>query len=264
MDLDQLLEWFNHLTPHLSIRQQAIAQDILKEIRLRLIFLLHVGLDYLQMNRPANTLSGGEAQRTRLATQIGSQLTGITYILDEPSIGLHPRDNNRLIKALKELTHIGNSVLVVEHDKDIMLASDYLIDLGPGAGHHGGKLVAAGTPEDFLKEDSLTANYLRDIARIPTPKERRPGSGKKLELIGANGHNLNAIHVAFPLGTLICVTGVSGSGKSSLINDTLYPILRQHFYNSLQKPLPYEEIRGLEHIDKVIEIDQSPIGRTPR
>ena len=264
MDLDQLLDWFNHLTPHLSIRQQAIAQDILKEIRLRLIFLLHVGLDYLQMNRPANTLSGGEAQRTRLATQIGSQLTGITYILDEPSIGLHPRDNNRLIKALKELTHIGNSVLVVEHDKDIMLASDYLIDLGPGAGHHGGKLVAAGTPEDFLKEDSLTANYLRDIARIPTPKERRPGSGKKLELIGANGHNLNAIHVAFPLGTLICVTGVSGSGKSSLINDTLYPILRQHFYNSLQKPLPYEEIRGLEHIDKVIEIDQSPIGRTPR
>ena len=264
MDLDQLLQWFEELPQYLSTRQKTIAQDILKEIRLRLIFLLHVGLDYLQMNRPANTLSGGEAQRTRLATQIGSQLTGITYILDEPSIGLHPRDNNRLIKALKELTRIGNSVLVVEHDKDIMLASDYLIDLGPGAGHHGGRLVAAGVPEEFLREDSLTAKYLKDTVRIPIPKQRRKGTGQMLELIGASGHNLDAIDVVFPLGTLICVTGVSGSGKSTLINDTLYPILRQHFYNSLQKPLPYQEIKGLEHIDKVIEIDQSPIGRTPR
>ncbi|MBK7409974.1 MAG: excinuclease ABC subunit UvrA [Saprospirales bacterium] len=264
MDLLLLQEWMERVEEKLSERDRTIGKDILKEIRLRLGFLLDVGLEYLVLNRPARTLSGGEAQRIRLATQIGSQLTGITYILDEPSIGLHQRDNQRLIEALRELSNIGNTVLVVEHDKEIMLASDYLIDLGPGAGKHGGEVVGQGVPASFLKIDSLTANYLRNVLAIPVPKVRRKGSGHFLEMDGAVGNNLKDVHVKIPLGTFTCVTGVSGSGKSTLINETLYPILRQHFFNSLQTPLPYKEIRGLEHIDKVIEIDQSPIGRTPR
>lgn len=264
MDLSSLSTWINELDQHLTERQRTIGQEVLKEIRLRLGFLLHIGLDYLSLNRPARTLSGGESQRIRLATQIGSQLTGITYILDEPSIGLHQRDNQRLIDALKELTHIGNTVIVVEHDKDIMLAADYLIDLGPGAGRHGGEVVAEGKPEHFKNLHSLTADYLNGRRKIEVPKKRRTGSGKHLVLKGATGHNLKDVTLRIPLGTLTCVTGVSGSGKSSLINETLYPILRSHFYKSLQKPLPYDSIEGLEHLDKVIEIDQSPIGRTPR
>ncbi|MEM1325056.1 MAG: excinuclease ABC subunit UvrA [Bacteroidota bacterium] len=264
MDLSELHEWMQHIDLHLDDRQRAIAKDILKEIKLRLGFLLHVGLDYLSLNRSARTLSGGEAQRIRLATQIGSQLTGITYILDEPSIGLHQRDNHRLIEALRELTDIGNTVLVVEHDKDIMLASDYLIDLGPGAGKLGGEVVGEGVPQTFLEDQTITARYLNGDAKIEVPKKRRKGNGKKLVLKGATGHNLKNVTARFPLGKFICVTGVSGSGKSSLINSTLYPILRKHFYKSLQKPLEYKKIEGLEHIDKVIEIDQSPIGRTPR
>jgi excinuclease ABC subunit A len=264
MDLSELNEWMQHIDLHLSDRQRAIAKDILKEIKLRLGFLLHVGLDYLSLNRSARTLSGGEAQRIRLATQIGSQLTGITYILDEPSIGLHQRDNHRLIEALRELADIGNTVLVVEHDKDIMLASDYLIDLGPGAGKLGGEIVGEGIPQTFLKDQTITARYLNGDAKIEVPEKRRRGNGKKLVLMGATGHNLKNVTVRFPLGTFICITGVSGSGKSSLVNETLYPILRKHFYKSLKKPLAYKKIEGLEHIDKVIEIDQSPIGRTPR
>lgn len=264
MDLSALYDWMQKLDHHLDERQQAIAKEVLKEIRLRLGFLLHVGLDYLSLNRSARTLSGGEAQRIRLATQIGSQLTGITYILDEPSIGLHQRDNHRLIEALRELADIGNTVLVVEHDKDIMLASDYLIDLGPGAGKLGGEIVGEGVPNTFLQDQTITARYLSGEAAIEVPKKRRRGNGKKLILKGAKGHNLKNVTVRFPLGTFICVTGVSGSGKSSLINETLYPILRKHFYKSLKKPLEYRTIEGLEHIDKVIEIDQSPIGRTPR
>ncbi len=264
MDIAALHQWVSHLESRLDERQRAIAQEVIKEIRLRLGFLLHVGLDYLTLHRPARTLSGGESQRIRLATQIGSQLTGITYILDEPSIGLHQRDNRKLIEALRELTDIGNTVLVVEHDKDIMLASDYLIDLGPGAGKHGGQVVAAGKPQHFLKQHTLTADYLSGQRRIPIPARRRPGNGHTLELKGASGHNLKQVDLRIPLGTFCCITGVSGSGKSSLINETLYPILRQHFYKSLQRPLPYESVHGLEHVDKVIEIDQSPIGRTPR
>ncbi|GAB4243443.1 MAG: excinuclease ABC subunit UvrA [Saprospiraceae bacterium] len=264
MDLSTLAEWMDELDQHLTDRQKTIGQEVLKEIRLRLGFLLHVGLDYLSLNRPARTLSGGESQRIRLATQIGSQLTGITYILDEPSIGLHQRDNHRLIEALRELTYIGNTVIVVEHDKDIMLAADYLIDLGPGAGLHGGEIVAEGKPEEFKKLHTLTADYLNGRRKIEVPKKRRKGTGKKLVLKGATGHNLKNVTLSIPLGTFTCVTGVSGSGKSSLINETLYPILRSHFYKSLQKPLPYKSIKGLEHLDKVIEIDQSPIGRTPR
>jgi excinuclease ABC subunit A len=264
MDLTQLAEWMEGVAGQLSERQQLIARDILKEIRLRLGFLLHVGLDYLALNRPARTLSGGEAQRIRLATQIGSQLTGITYILDEPSIGLHQRDNQKLIEALRELADIGNTVLVVEHDKEIMLASDYLIDLGPGAGKHGGELVAQGTPQEFLKAHTLTSEYLNNQRRIAIPEKRRQSNGKFLELAGASGNNLCSVDVRIPLGTLCCITGVSGSGKSTLVNETLYPILRQHFYRSLKPPMPYAAVKGLEHIDKVIEIDQSPIGRTPR
>ena len=264
MDIANLGDWMMNLDKHLNERQQAIAKDILKEIRLRIGFLLHVGLDYLMLDRPARTLSGGEAQRIRLATQIGSQLTGITYILDEPSIGLHQRDNQRLIEALRDLSEIGNTVLVVEHDKDIMLASDYLIDLGPGAGKHGGELVGAGIPKDFLKRKTITSLFLQNKKMIAIPKKRRKGNGKFLELIGAVGNNLKKVNIKIPLGTLCCVTGVSGSGKSTLINDTLYPILRQHFYKSRQKPLVYDSIKGIEHVDKVIEIDQSPIGRTPR
>ncbi|WP_235298550.1 excinuclease ABC subunit UvrA [Portibacter marinus] len=264
MDLSELKEWFDVVEAKMSDKQKAIAKDVLKEIRDRLGFLLEVGLDYLSVDRPTRTLSGGESQRTRLATQIGSQLTGITYILDEPSIGLHQRDNQRLIKALKNLTTIGNTVIVVEHDKDIMLASDYLVDLGPGAGELGGDIVAEGSPEDFMKIDSITADYLAGRKDIEVPKKRRKGTGKKLILTGAKGHNLQNQKLEIELGTLTCITGVSGSGKSSLINQTLYPILRQHFYKSVKKPLEYDAIKGLEHLDKVIEIDQSPIGRTPR
>ncbi len=264
MDVSDLAEWMYELDKHLSERQKVIAKDILKEIRLRLGFLLHVGLDYLTLDRPARTLSGGEAQRIRLATQIGSQLTGITYILDEPSIGLHQRDNQRLIEALKDLSDIGNTVLVVEHDKDIMLASDYLIDLGPGAGKHGGTLVGEGIPKDFLKNKTLTSAYLKNKVSIEIPEKRRKGNGKFLELKGAVGNNLNKVSIKIPLGTLTCITGVSGSGKSTLINETLYPILRQYFYKSRQKPLVYDKIIGIDNVDKVIEIDQSPIGRTPR
>ena len=264
MDLSDLNVWLKNVENRISPRQASIGKDIFKEIRARVGFLLYVGLDYLSLNRTAISLSGGESQRTRLATQIGSQLTGITYILDEPSIGLHQRDNHRLIKSLHELAGIGNTVLVVEHDKDIMLASDYIIDLGPGAGKHGGDMVAEGTPEAFLKSNSLTADYLSGRKNIETPKKRRTGNGNFLTLYGANGNNLKNLSIKFPLGTFICITGVSGTGKSSLINETLYPILREYFYNSLKKPLEYDCIEGLEHLDKVIEIDQDPIGRTPR
>lgn len=264
MDIAELTAWMNDVDNHLSERQLAIGKDVLKEIRLRLGFLMHVGLDYLSLNRPARTLSGGESQRIRLATQIGSQLTGITYILDEPSIGLHQKDNQRLIEALRDLTYIGNTVLVVEHDKDIMMASDYLIDLGPGAGKYGGELVGEGVPKDFLNKETLTSLYLNGNKQIAVPKTRREGNGQFLELKGATGNNLKTVSLKIPLGTLVCITGVSGSGKSTLINETLYPILRQHFYKSRQKPLPYDSIKGIKHIDKVIEIDQSPIGRTPR
>ena len=264
MDVAQLAEWMGKVDKKLNARQKTIAKEILKEINLRLGFLLHVGLDYLTLNRPARTLSGGESQRIRLATQIGSQLTGITYILDEPSIGLHQRDNQRLIEALRELADIGNTVLVVEHDKDIMLASDYLIDLGPGAGKHGGEVVGHGVPKEFVKNKTLTSLYLNGKEKIEVPKKRRKGTGEKLILTGAVGNNLKKVAIKIPLGTFCCVTGVSGSGKSTLINETLYPILRQHFYRSSQRPKPYTKIEGLEHLDKVIEIDQSPIGRTPR
>jgi excinuclease ABC subunit A len=264
MNIDELYEWIGQLPEYLDEKQKTVSFEILKEIRLRLGFLIEVGLGYLSLNRTTRTLSGGESQRTRLASQIGSQLTGITYIMDEPSIGLHQRDNHRLINALRDLTEIGNSVIVVEHDKDIMLASDYIIDLGPGAGIHGGEIVTQGTPETFLKLGGTTASYLSNRLKIEIPSKRRKGKGLFLELKGATGNNLKSESVKIPLGTLVCVTGVSGSGKSSLINETLYPILRQHFYKSIQKPLPYLEVSGLEHLDKVIEIDQSPIGRTPR
>ncbi|MEN0004997.1 MAG: excinuclease ABC subunit UvrA [Bacteroidota bacterium] len=265
MDLAELAQWMDNIEAQLPERQQLIAKEIIKEIRLRIGFLLHVGLDYLTLNRPARTLSGGESQRIRLATQIGSQLTGITYILDEPSIGLHQRDNQKLIEALRELSDIGNTVVVVEHDKDIMLASDYLIDLGPGAGKHGGAVVGEGIPSSFLENGtSVTSDYLSDKRQIEVPKKRRKVSGKKLELTGATGNNLKSVSIKIPLGTFCCITGVSGSGKSTLINETLYPILRQHFYKSIKDPLAYKKIKGLDLVDKVIEIDQSPIGRTPR
>ncbi len=264
MDLTALQAALQNVEPEMSERQRAIARDVLKEIRFRLKFLLQVGLDYLALNRPARTLSGGEAQRIRLATQIGSQLTGITYILDEPSIGLHQRDNQKLIGALKNLRDIGNTVLVVEHDREIMLEADYLIDLGPGAGKHGGQIVDIGTPADFLKNPTKTSDYLSGRTEMILPEKRRAGNGHALELFGCTGHNLKNVDVSLPLGTFICITGVSGSGKSSLINETLYPILQNHFFNSLKRPLKYQEIKGLEHLDKVIEIDQSPIGRTPR
>lgn len=263
-DLDKLFEWFVDIEKRLSDKQNAIAKDILKEIRERLQFLLNVGLTYLTLNRPTRTLSGGESQRIRLATQIGSQLQGITYILDEPSIGLHQRDNHRLIDALEHLRDIGNSVLVVEHDKDIMLASDYLIDIGPRAGKYGGAIVFAGTPEEALKVNTDTAKYLNGTKSIAIPEERRNGNGNFIEIIGAKGNNLKSLNVKFPLGKLIVVTGVSGSGKSTLINETLYPILSQYCYKSKTNPLEYKSVKGLENIDKVIEIDQSPIGRTPR
>jgi excinuclease ABC subunit A len=264
LNLDNLAAWFDGIELRLSNKQNAIAKDVLKEIRERLQFLLDVGLTYLTLSRPSRTLSGGESQRIRLATQIGSQLQGITYILDEPSIGLHQRDNQRLIEALKNLRDIGNSVLVVEHDKDIMMASDYLVDIGPGAGKHGGQIVAEGTPEFVLKSASETSLYLNGKKGIAIPKERRKGNGKFIELKGAKGNNLEDVSVKFPLGKLILVTGVSGSGKSTLINETLYPLLSKFCYDSKANPLEYKSIKGLELIDKVIEIDQSPIGRTPR
>jgi len=264
MNLDNLAAWLDGIELRLSKKQNAIAKDILKEIQERLQFLLDVGLTYLTLNRPSKTLSGGESQRIRLATQIGSQLQGITYILDEPSIGLHQRDNHRLITSLQNLRDIGNSVLVVEHDKDIMLAADHLIDIGPRAGWHGGQIVAQGTPKEILKLDTITAGYLNGNLKIETPAGRRKGNGNLLELRGAAGNNLQNVSLKFPLGKLIVVTGVSGSGKSTLINETLYPILSQHAYKSKTPPLKYESVKGLEHIDKVVEIDQSPIGRTPR
>ncbi len=263
-DLDKLFAWFEGIESRLNNKQNIIAKDIIKEIRERLQFLLDVGLTYLTLNRASRTLSGGEAQRIRLATQIGSQLQGITYILDEPSIGLHQRDNQRLIKALQNLRDIGNSVLVVEHDKDIMMAADHLVDIGPGAGKLGGAVVAAGTPKMLLKSGSETAQYLSGKKSIAIPKERRKGNGKSLELKGADGNNLKNVSVKFPLGKFIVVSGVSGSGKSTLINETLYPLLSQHCYGSRTAALDYKEIKGLDNIDKVIEIDQSPIGRTPR
>ena len=263
--LQELMDWFGGIEGWLSNKQNQIAKDILKEIRDRLHFLLDVGLHYLTVDRPTRTLSGGESQRIRLATQIGSQLTGITYILDEPSIGLHQRDNQRLIKALKNLRDGGNSVLVVEHDKDIMLASDHLIDVGPAAGMHGGRIVSAGTPAQILLQNTTTSRYLNHTLQIEVPTERRKGNGKQLVLEGATGNNLKNVSIKLPLGTFICVSGVSGSGKSTLINETLYPILgKQCYHNFKQTPMPYKKVQGLEHIDKVIEIDQSPIGRTPR
>ncbi len=264
LNLDELYDWFLNIESRLNEKQNRIAKDILKEIRDRLSFLLNVGLGYLSLDRPSKSLSGGESQRIKLATQIGSKLQGITYILDEPSIGLHQRDNHRLIEALKDLRDIGNSVLVVEHDKDIMLASDYLIDIGPAAGRLGGEIVAAGTPKQILKLNTTTSSYLNGEKSIEIPQERRGGNGITLKLLGASGNNLKNIDVEFPLGKFICVTGVSGSGKSTLINETLYPILSQHIYKSKLSPLAYKKVTGLEHIDKVVEIDQSPIGRTPR
>ncbi len=264
MNLDNLAAWLDGIELRISNKQNLIGKDVLKEIRERLQFLLDVGLTYLTLNRASRTLSGGESQRIRLATQIGSQLQGITYVLDEPSIGLHQRDNHRLIDALKNLRDIGNSVIVVEHDKDIMLAADHLIDIGPKAGFHGGKIVAQGDPMQLLRLDTLTSGYLNGKLKIEVPAERRTGNGKFLEIRGAKGNNLANVNVKFPLGKFIVVTGVSGSGKSTLINETLYPILSQHAYGSKTAPLEYKSVKGLEQIDKVVEIDQSPIGRTPR
>lgn len=264
MDISELKEWLDGLEDKLDGKQRTIAVEILKEIRSRLNFLLEVGLDYLSLNRSSGSLSGGESQRIRLATQIGSQLVNVLYILDEPSIGLHQRDNIRLIHSLKQLRDLGNSVIVVEHDKDMMLNADYIIDMGPRAGRLGGEVVFAGTPAEMLKSDTLTSAYLNGKSEIAVPETRRPGNGKFLKIIGASGNNLKHVTASFPLGTFICVTGVSGSGKSSLINRTLQPILSQHFYRSLEDPLPYESIEGLEYVDKIVNVDQSPIGRSPR
>ncbi len=262
MDISELYDWLAHVEEHLSDKQKRIAVEILKEIRMK--FLLDVGLDYLSLNRSSVSLSGGESQRIRLATQIGSQLVNVLYILDEPSIGLHQRDNLRLIHSLKELRDIGNSVIVVEHDKDMMMNADYVVDMGPKAGRLGGEVVFAGTPQKMLSTETLTSRYLTGDLKIEVPKIRRKGNGKSLWLKGATGNNLKNVDVEFPLGKLICVTGVSGSGKSTLINDTLQPILSQHFYRSLRDPLPYASIEGLKYIDKVVDVDQSPLGRTPR
>lgn len=263
-DISDLTAWFHDLPSHLTEKQKIIGTEIVKEIRDRLDFLMNVGLDYLALERGSRTLSGGEAQRIRLATQIGSQLVGVLYILDEPSIGLHQRDNEKLIASLESLRDIGNSILVVEHDKDMIERADYVVDIGPKAGKYGGEIISAGTPKELLSGDTMTARYLNGSMKIEVPKERRKGNGKKLKLSGATGNNLKNVTIELPLGTLICVTGVSGSGKSTLINETLYPILNEHFFNGVKKPQPYKKIEGLEHIDKVIDIDQSPIGRTPR
>ena len=264
MDISELSEWITGLESRLSERQNVIAKEVLKEIRKRIGFLLDIGLDYLTLDRPLRTLSGGEAQRIRLATQIGTQLVGVLYIMDEPSIGLHQRDNVKLIESLKNLRDLGNTVLVVEHDKDMMLESDYILDIGPGAGRHGGQVVGAGTPEQFLRNGSTTAEFLSGRRAIEVPTERRKGSGNQLIIKGATGHNLKNVTLKLPLGQMVCITGVSGSGKSSLIHETLFPILNRHFYKSKREPLSYKSVEGLEHIDKVIEVDQSPIGRTPR
>ena len=264
MDVSDLYGWACHVEEFLENKQRAIASEILKEIRTRLKFLLDVGLDYLSLNRSSVSLSGGESQRIRLATQIGSQLVNVLYILDEPSIGLHQRDNVRLINSLKELRDLGNTVIVVEHDKDMMLAADYVVDMGPKAGRLGGEVVFAGTPKEMLEKDTLTSRYLSGRMRIELPAERRKGNGKSIWLRGATGNNLKGMDVEFPLGKLVCVTGVSGSGKSTLVNDTLQPLLSQHFYRSLQDPLPYKSVEGLEFVDKVVNVDQSPLGRTPR
>jgi len=264
LDIQALKKWFDRIEDRLNEKQRIIATEILKEIRKRIGFLLDVGLEYLNLDRPLRTLSGGEAQRIRLATQIGTQLVGVLYILDEPSIGLHARDNVKLIKALKDLRDLGNSVVVVEHDKEMMLESDYIIDVGPGAGRHGGQVVAAGMPEKFLKNNSTTSKYLNGQLSILYSKQKRTGSGETLSLLGATGNNLKNVDLNIPLGTFTCITGVSGSGKSTLIHDTLFPILNKHFFNSHADPLAYKKIEGLKQIDKVIEVDQSPIGRTPR
>ena len=264
MDIKALMTWLDEAEKHLDERQKAIATEILKEIRTRIKFLLDVGLDYLSLNRQSATLSGGESQRIRLATQIGSQLVNVLYILDEPSIGLHQRDNERLIRSLKDLRDIGNTVVVVEHDKDMMLSADYIIDIGPMAGRKGGEVVFQGTPKDMLKTHTITAEYLNGIRTIAVPKERRKGNGKYITIRGAKGNNLKNVDVSFPLGELIVVTGVSGSGKSTLINETLQPILSQHFYRSLKKPMAYDSVEGIDNIDKVVNVDQSPLGRTPR
>jgi excinuclease ABC subunit A len=264
MDISELGDWFVGIEKKLNKKQNVIAKEILKEIRKRIGFLLNIGLDYLTLNRPLRTLSGGEAQRIRLATQIGTQLVGVLYIMDEPSIGLHQRDNVKLIQALKDLRDLGNTVLVVEHDKDMMLESDYILDIGPGAGRFGGNVVSEGTPKEFIDKGGVTAAYLSGKTKIEIPQERRKGSGEKLVLRDATGNNLKNVTLTIPLGKVVCITGVSGSGKSSLIHDTLYPILRQHFYKAKRDPLAYKTIKGLEHLDKVIEVDQSPIGRTPR
>ena len=264
MDIAELREWLDEAESHLDEQQKQIAEEILKEIRTRIDFLLEVGLDYLSLNRQSATLSGGESQRIRLATQIGSQLVNVLYILDEPSIGLHQRDNERLIRSLKELRDIGNTVIVVEHDKDMMLNADYIVDIGPKAGRNGGEVVFQGTPSDMLAKHTMTSMYLNGELKIEIPKQRRKGNGKSLWLKGAKGNNLKGVDVKFPLGTLIVVTGVSGSGKSTLINETLHPILSQHFYRSVKQPMEYGSIEGMDFIDKVVNVDQSPLGRTPR
>ncbi len=264
LNLDNLYKWIKDLPNHLTEKQRIIANEIIKEIQHRLKFILDVGIDYLNLNRPAQTLSGGESQRIRLATQIGSQLINVLYILDEPSIGLHQRDNQKLIHSLQQLRDKGNTIIIVEHDKQIIESADFIIDIGPGAGKNGGKVVAAGNPKEFKLQHSLTAQYLNGTKKITIPEKRRKGNGKSIILEGAHGNNLKNITVAFPLGTFICITGVSGSGKSTLIRETLFPIISQHLYHSIKKPLPYQSITGIEHIDKIIEVDQSPIGRTPR
>ena len=264
MDISELRQWLEHVEEHLDNQQKQIASEILKEIRTRIDFLLQVGLDYLSLNRQSASLSGGESQRIRLATQIGSQLVNVLYILDEPSIGLHQRDNERLIKSLKELRDIGNTVIVVEHDQDMMLAADYIVDIGPKAGRKGGNVVFQGTPNQMLKEHTITADYLNGNLKIETPSVRREGNGKSIIIHGASGNNLKHVDVSFPLGKLIVVTGVSGSGKSTLINETLQPILSKHFYHSQKMPMPYDSIEGIENIDKIVNVDQSPLGRTPR
>ncbi len=264
MDISDLTKWFHNLNSHLSDKQLLIASEVIKEIKDRLNFLMNVGLDYLALSRSSKSLSGGEAQRIRLATQIGSQLVGVLYILDEPSIGLHQRDNEKLIHSLEQLRDIGNSVIVVEHDKDMIERADYVIDIGPKAGKFGGEIISIGTPKETLKSNTITAQYLNGKMKFDIPEKRREGNGNFLKLTGATGNNLKNVSIELPLGKMICVTGVSGSGKSTLINETLYPILNAHYFNGVKKPQPYKKIEGLEHIDKVIDIDQSPIGRTPR
>lgn len=264
LDMSELKDWLEHVEEHLDKQRQVIAREIVKELRARVNFLLEVGLDYISLNRQSASLSGGESQRIRLATQIGSQLVNVLYILDEPSIGLHQRDNHRLIKSLKELRDMGNTVIVVEHDEDMMRAADWIIDIGPRAGRKGGEVVFQGTPADMLKTDTITAQYLNGERAIEIPPKRREGNGKAIKIFGARGNNLKNVDVEFPLGKLVVVTGVSGSGKSTLVNETLQPILSQHFYRSLKKPMPYDKVTGVDNIDKVVDVDQSPIGRTPR